>query len=123
MRRKQVDFSDLVGKKITHVVVDDHWDDRIEFGIHGAVYYMYHEQDCCESVDINDIDNDLQKLVGTTVINAEVSVNAGETDYGTDTWTFYKITNDNADHFTIRWYGESNGWYSESVGFYKEMTG
>ncbi len=114
-------FNELVGEKITEVRIEEHYyDETIVFETEsGSMYYLYHVQDCCESVSIEDIDNDLQKLVGTTVIEAELSYNHEDSSDGSQTWSFYKITNDNADHFTIRWYGESNGYYSETVTFKK----
>ena len=127
MREKNVDFSELVGKKIVSVErkrYDDDYAgydaDEIIFGISdGSEYKMFHEQDCCESVTVKEVDNDLQKLVGATVLVAEcVKNDQQEYNYGdTFTWTFYKLVTDRGDYFTISWLGESNGYYSESVDF------
>jgi len=129
MREKNVDFSELVGKKIISVERERYHGDydyagylaeEIIFGISdGSEYKMFHEQDCCESVTVKEVDNDLQKLVGATVLVAEcVKNDQQEADDGdTFTWTFYKLVTDRADYFTISWMGESNGYYSESVDF------
>jgi len=91
----------------------------------GEVYRMYHEQDCCEGVYIEDIVGDMYDIVGSVIVEAECVTNSDdvkryEDDWKDDsfTWTFYKIGT--AKGFvTIRWYGSSNGYYSEDVTFEK----
>lgn len=84
----------------------------------GRCFVMYHDQDCCESVSIDEIIGDLNDLVGSEIFVAEERDSGnlppqGEYDESY-TWTFYEIAT-NKGSVTIRWYGTSNGYYSESV--------
>lgn len=79
---------------------------------------LYHQQDCCESVRIEDLCGDLQDLAGAILLQAEESSNEeSEPEYvNSRTWTFYRLASARGS-VTIRWLGESNGYYSESVDF------
>ncbi|MGG1445027.1 hypothetical protein ABE354_23845 [Brevibacillus laterosporus] len=108
----------LSGKELTKI--DDSREDELLFYTEdGECYRMYHEQDCCEHVFLEDICGDLDDLLGTPLLLAEeVSEERGPVD-GWDesyTWTFYKFATIKGS-VTLRWYGTSNGYYSESVDF------
>ena len=117
-------ISDLLGKTLT--ACEKIGDDVIKFTCDdGKVYNMYHEQDCCECVSIEDINGDLQDLVGRPITLAEETTSSENPDGVTKeyqdcfTWTFYKLATIKG-YVDIRWYGESNGYYSESVDFKEE---
>ena len=115
------DFSELKGKIIAGIVVDKERD-LIQFRTYcGAMYEMFHEQDCCESVYIESINGDLADIEGKLVVVAEKSTKAGKSNDYSSTWTFYRIGTE-TDWIVIRWVGESNGYYSESVDFFQVVT-
>ena len=88
----------------------------------GERFMFAHQQDCCESVDINDIVGDLQDLVGEPMLIAEEVKGATEPDaehYESYTYTFYKFAT-RKGYVDVRWLGESNGYYSEGVDLFVE---
>lgn len=114
------DINVLEGKTLVRI---EQSDDEIKFVTSdGDEYLMFHNQDCCEHVYIDDIDGNLQDLLGSPVISAYESCNEEEPDmeysYESYTWTFYRITAGKTT-VCIRWFGSSNGYYSESVTFMK----
>lgn len=119
--KKMAEIKELIGKTLSKI---DKTDDRIEFFTSlGEVYVMYHSQDCCEYVRIEDIIGDLNDLVGNPILLAEEATSREHPENfikedESFTWTFYKLATIKG-YVTIRWYGESNGYYSESVDFDK----
>jgi len=77
---------------------------------------FYHQQNCCESVSIEDICGDLSDLVGEPLTEAEEvrGYTGPEQDYESYTWTFYRFATRRGS-VTVRWLGHSNGYYSEGV--------
>lgn len=66
-------ISDLIGKTLTKIIVNKgNGDDEILFySEDGAIFKMYHEQDCCEGVWIEDICGDLNSLIGSPIFMAD----------------------------------------------------
>lgn len=115
-----MEVKDLTG--LTMTSVEAFGNEEIRFLCEdGRRFVLYHEQDCCESVALDDVCGDLSDLVGVPLLLAEEVSNDPpkvERDYEpeSETWTFYKFSTVKGD-VTLRWYGESNGYYSESVDF------
>jgi hypothetical protein len=113
-------ISELVGKTLKEVKHQDlggYDGERIDFITEDdEVYRMTHFQSCCESVYIEDINGDLQDLVGTPILHA--SEDSNETNDRCDLvgWTFYNIRTIKGS-VNIRWNGSSNGYYSIDVDF------
>lgn len=111
-------LDDFIGKTFTKVeVVND--DEELVFTMeNGTKYIFYHEQDCCESVYVEDVCGDLLNLVGSPLEMAEeVKHERVKGDWGDGyTHTFYKFAT-RKGYVTVRWVGESNGYYSECVSF------
>lgn len=82
-------------------------------------YILYHEEQCCEYVYLHTIDGNIDNLIGSEILQADEIVNdRSDTDYGSETWTFYKLATVKG-YVTLRWLGNSNGHYSEKVDFKK----
>jgi len=107
----------MVGKTFSNVQTQE---DELIFSINGEPRFkFYHEQDCCEHVEIADLVGDLFDLEGTPLLRAEAvegSAPEGDTDEFSECveWTFYKFTTVKG-HVTVSWRGESNGYYSVGV--------
>lgn len=116
-----MDISSIIGKTFLEIINVDN--NELLFIAPDCQFKMHHIQDCCESVSIDDIEGNLNDLIGTPILQAEESSStaaiAGQTVSEYDdsfTWTFYKLATIKG-YVTIRWYGSSNGYYSESVDF------
>ena len=117
-----MNFSELQGKNLTKVEQIGSYVIRFESD-DGKAYQLYHSQDCCESVVVEDISGDLSDLVGTPILLAEEAQSSDdppgykhEYQPESQTWTFYKLRTIKGS-VDIRWHGSSNGYYSESVDF------
>jgi hypothetical protein len=122
---ERVEFSCLLGKKIV-AWEGQAGDEEIKITTSdGAEYLLYHEQDCCETVSVEDIDGVPALLYGQPVLIAEETSHSasegGKTpegepvEYESVTWTFYRIATE-LGGVVVRWWGSSNGYYSEAVG-------
>lgn len=115
--KNMIDFSILVGQTIKSVAPSN--EEIIFYTKEGNQYRMYHRQDCCESVSVEEVIGEWADIVGNPVLKAsEETNNVGQGKEYDDsfTWTFYNISTIKGS-VTIRWYGGSNGYYSESVDF------
>ena len=119
-----ITITSLIGKTLRHIDINNEKDEIKFFCNDGDIYLMYHDQDCCEAVTIEDVIGDINDLIGQPITMAEEVTNNENPKEGFDesydsfTWTFYKFATIKG-YVTIRWYGESNGYYSESVDFKK----
>jgi hypothetical protein len=108
-------FENLVGRTLTDVLAGK---EMVTFTDDlGNKYEMYHSQDCCESVWLDDECGSWDDILGEKLLGAyENSMeNANASESGT--WTFYTLVTFKGS-MTLRWCGESNGYYSEGVDFY-----
>lgn len=123
--KTSVSFSELVGKVLTAVALNDSKDEITFKCADGTEYVQHHDQDCCESVSVEDVAGNFDDIIGSPILVAEESTNSEESPEGATkpsesfTWTFYKIDTAKGG-VTIRWLGESNGYYSESVDTYRK---
>ena len=122
------EFSDLLGLTIKHIDGATVGSECVRFiADNGTSYRLHHMQDCCETVELNEIIGDISDLEGSPITLAEeVSYTDEPAPDGSLpefpdswTWTFYKLATVKG-HVTLRWLGESNGYYSESAWFEQE---
>lgn len=87
----------------------------------GAKVMLWHNQSCCETVSIEDVEGRLSDLVGSPLLLVEEESNDEDKkpEDESGTWTFYRFATVKG-YVTVRWYGSSNGYYSESVDFMGE---
>ena len=119
-----LDVNTMISMTMTSVERSEHdgSDALIFTSTDGRVFKLFHNQDCCENVGIEDIAGNLSDLIGTPLLQSEeVSSESpvrGPNDYvpESETWTFYKFGTIKG-YVTVRWWGTSNGYYSESVDF------
>lgn len=116
----------ILGKTLTGTDGMEKDSDMIVFHFSdGTNYQMSHDQDCCETVTVDDVVGDPDDLIGEPILlSEETTFDPGFTPKAVAekensesfTWTFYRIGTIKGE-VTIRWYGESNGYYSEEVSF------
>jgi hypothetical protein len=126
MSYKDAEFSDLKGQVL--VSIENKNDELIFTTNTGKKYKMFHYQDCCESVTIEDICGDLNDLISTDLDHPILTAEERTSDTALDgtpppeyrdveeMWTFYELATIKGS-VTIRWFGSSNGYYSVGVSF------
>ena len=119
----EITIDDMKGQVFTKVYVTDDKSELV-FENDEFVFMFYHESDCCEDVQVEDVVGDLNDLVGKPLDIVEVVHHDSEfnppdvepVSSDSFTWTFYKFATIKG-WVDVRWLGESNGYYSESVHF------
>ena len=122
----EINVNKLIGKILIKFKVIDNEEIHITTA-EDERYIMYHDQDCCENVRIEDIIGDIEDLLMSPITMAEKESNSDQvegkeidTEWGDSfTWTFYKFATIKG-YVTIRWLGTSNGYYSEGVSFKRQ---
>ena len=122
--QSEAKIEEMVGKVFTSVRNEG---TELVFQNATESFVFFHQQDCCESVSIEDVCGDLQDLVGEPLLLAEevqgeTPVDFNERDHESVTWTFYKFAT-RKGYVDVRWLGESNGYYSEGVSLGHELVG
>ncbi len=89
--------------------------------VDGREYILEHDQECCETVTLEDVCGDLGDLVGSPILIAEHRTGEAPLSDDPDSdihgshdcaeYNFYEIAT-NKGSVTIRFHGQSNGYYS-----------
>lgn len=121
MREIPSKFEALVGETLVAISGCAKGSNLVEFVTKsGRVFRMYHEQDCCEDVRVEDVVGSPFALLHSPMLFAREDSNDTEPEpyefASSFLWTFYNLGTAKAV-LTIRWLGESNGYYSERVKF------
>lgn len=121
---KDINVRTLIGLELAEVAVNAGQDEMTVREVGGRTFRFYHEQECCESVGIYDVQGPLRHLLYSEILDVAETID--RENYPPDvksphrvesfTWTTYRITTARGT-VTIRWFGESNGYYGESVTF------
>jgi hypothetical protein len=113
-------FEDLLGKTIFEIDGLEVDSEEVVFKTADGCYFkLYHEIDCSENVAIEDINGNVERLIGSPILVADESSNSDnppDDEFGTFTWTFYRLATSKG-WVVIRWLGKSNGHYSERASF------
>ena len=120
------DASLIVGGTVQHVEGAEKGSEVMQVVTDRGVLTLFHKQDCCEVVEIEDVTGDPSDLIGgvVTVFEVRSSENEDPPSGCADswTWTFYALRTTRGD-LTVRWLGESNGYYSEEVSHHWSPAG
>ena len=112
-------LTSMIGSTFANVFYDTETEELIFERADRTQVIFYHNQDCCESVYIEDICGELNDLIGYPILVAEErvsdSIYTGEDE--SVTYTFYEFRTIKGS-VTVRWCGSSNGYYSESVDMF-----
>ena len=125
IKRRHVEFSDLVGEVLDAVDIDRGENQILLTTRSGRKFLVYHEQDCCESVRIVGQDGSFDELIGKPIVEAkDFAVDTGESESDCDSQTTTTLVFRVDDQTVIsRWIGDSNGYYSERVDIAELING
>lgn len=113
-------FEDMLHKRYKSVKNIDNAELVFEEENTGRIFKFYHDQDCCETVELVDVVGDLSDLEGVDLLEAEEISSNGPKPTGYDPedyiWTFYRFSTIKGS-VTVRWAGGLPSYYSLSVDF------
>jgi hypothetical protein len=125
---KYIDIETLIGKKIIELNIRESADEVLFGTDDGKKWIMHHNQDCCESVDLERVDGELSDLLYEIITDAECKTFSGYEDDGDwpkfllkepewlESWTVSKLDFTTAKGLvSFIWQGRSNGYYGEEV--------
>lgn len=133
-KTSDANFSELLGQTIIKIENIDN--KMLIFYINDdRQYLLSHDNECCESVSIEDITGNLDDLIDSPILLAieevitpnegicpELNGEHGGVDQEEERWTFYKLATIKG-YVDIRWYGCSNGYYSVGVNLKERKYG
>lgn len=121
------DVNEMCGKTLVAVTGMEKGSEQVTFDCaDGSQYILEHIEDCCESVQVEDVTGNCDDLIGSPLTMSEEVTNADDPGKPSEwaeswTWTFYKFATVKG-YVTLRWLGESNGYYGETAAFYRSKV-
>lgn len=115
------DIEQIVGKIIVKITGGNVGDEKILFECSDqTTFKMYHFQDCCENVQVDQIVGDINNILHSPVLSAEESNPdrpiIDDIYNESFTWTDFTITTEKGT-VVFQWLGCSNGYYGETPQF------
>ena len=111
-------ITEMIGKTIVRIEELYNAESLMFFAESGEIYRMHHDQDCCETVYLEDVIGDFKDLLHSPLTVAQSTSNSNDSANDDDpesyTWTFYNFATIRGS-VHLRWYGSSNGYYSETA--------
>lgn len=112
----------IIGKTPARITGEEYGDEIIMTFSDGSVAKWMHYQECCEGVDIEDVNGDWGDLIGSPLLVAECREgDVLDVDYGIEQYTFYTFRGVGGS-VDVKWHGSSNGYYGIGVHFECEIT-
>lgn len=114
-------YKEMIGKTIKEIMRSE---DELHFKSEcGYMFSFTHYQDCCERVWLDDVNGELDDLIGSPLTVAEsYTQDWSDSCDSSGTSTFYKFATIKG-YVDVTWRGESNGYYSEEVDFVATYLG
>lgn len=113
----------MVGEEVLNLSINREYD-TVKFFFKDVTVTLYHSQDCCECVVIDDVNGDVSDICGQILEVAEVRTSEIDDTLAeqpeksvwddSNTWTFYTFRTIKGS-LDIKFHGSSNGYYSERV--------
>lgn len=108
-------FSDLLDKILISVEANLLAHEVVFTCQDNTIYKLYHGQDCCEEVRLEDVTGDINDLLNSPIKMAEV-VSSQDDEQNFICWSFYKLATEKG-YVTFRWMSDENSNYSTEVSF------
>ena len=88
--------------------------------VDGRTYEISHDQECCESVQLEETEGDWKKIIGRVIVDAEKhTIKVSRKNETGDVRLTEFVFRTDKDTLIQRWIGESNGYYGIEVDVYE----
>lgn len=106
-------INEMSGKTIKECNYNKDYEEIILIMTTGERYKIYHDQDCCELVNIYWSQSNIKNIIDKTIESLEEVSQRPDIEGDSMTITNYIFTFTDGTKANLYWVGESNGYYSE----------